>query len=272
MSALDGYVDFKGTQHVMNDNEQITPTEQSSWFDEILSIFYALLLVFVVRLFAYDPFFIPSSSMYPTLRIGDMPITRKWDYGYSKYATPFFSSVELPIEGRMLAHDPKRGDIVVFRLPADTRVNYIKRLIGMPGDTIQMRRGRLYINDVMIDRQYVDDYSYTDVGGTMITAKRFKQTLPNGVSFHILEESDTALADNTFEITVPDGHYFMMGDNRDHSQDSRFPSVGAIPYENMIGPASRLMWSYESATSNVLRIWEWPFKINYSRIMMDVTE
>ena len=256
----------------MTDNVQPSTTEETSWFDEFLSIFYALLLVFVVRLFAYDPFFIPSSSMYPTLRIGDMPITRKWDYGYSKYAMPFFSSVNLPIDGRMLGDDPKRGDIVVFRLPSDTRVNYIKRLIGLPGDTIQMRRGRLYINDVMVKRDYIDDYTYTDVGGNVITGKRYKQTLAEGLSFYILEENDTGLADNTFEFVVPDGHYFMMGDNRDHSQDSRFAGVGPIPYENLIGPASRLMWSYDSATSNLFKIWEWPFKINYSRIMMDVTE
>ena len=260
------------TDNANPENTHLDEEEKSSWFDEILSIFYALLLVFVVRLFAYDPFFIPSSSMYPTLRIGDMPITRKWEYGYSKYATPFFSSLHLPIEGRILAGEPKRGDIVVFRLPADTRVNYIKRLIGLPGDTIQMRRGELYINGTKIPRNYVDDYSYMDMGGQMITGKRYQQTLPNGVSFNILEMTDTAMADNTFVMTVPDGYYFMMGDNRDNSQDSRFPGVGPIPFENLIGPASRLMWSYDSVSSNILKIWEWPIKINYSRIMLDVTE
>ena len=246
--------------------------ETSTWMDEFLFTFYALFLVFVVRLFAYDPFFIPSSSMYPTLQIGDMPITRKWEYGYSKYATPFFSSVELPIDGRAFANQPKRGDIVVFRLPADTQVNYIKRLIGLPGDEIQVKGGRLYINGAEIQRDYLDDYAYLDVGGNLVAGKRYKQTLPSGVSFNILEESDNGWADNTPVYKVPEGYYFMMGDNRDHSQDSRFQAVGAVPFENLIGPASRLMWSYDSVTSNIFKIWEWPFNVNYSRIMMDVTE
>ena len=262
----------------MTDNDipnqgQDNQEKESSWMDEILSTFYALFLVFVVRLFAYDPFFIPSSSMYPTLQIGDMPIARKWEYGYSRYATPFFSSVELPVHGRIFANDPKRGDIVVFRLPSNTDVNYIKRLIGLPGDEIQVKKGRLYLNGEVVKRDYVGDYTYLDVGGNLIAGKRYKQTLPSGLSFNILEESDNSLrSDNTPVYKVPAGHYFMMGDNRDHSYDSRFQDVGPVPFENLIGPASRLMWSYDSVSSSILNIWEWPFKVNYSRIMMDVTE
>ena len=252
--------------------EQNENANEGTWLDEILSVLYALVFVFFVRLFAYDPFFIPSSSMYPTLHIGDMPMVRKWEYGYSKYATPFFSSVELPIDGRVMAGDVKRGDIVVFRLPSNPEINYVKRVIGLPGDRIQVLSGRLHINDVMVEREYIDEYEYNDIGNERIDTKRYKQTLPNGVSFNILEENDFGQGDNTPVYTVPAGHYFMMGDNRDHSLDSRFSQVGYVPYENLVGPAVRLMWSYDSVSSNILRIWEWPFKINYSRLFIDVTE
>lgn len=253
-----------------------TQNEQTTILDEIVSILYVLGIVFVVRLLAFDPFFIPSSSMYPTLKIGDMPVVHKWEYGYSKYAVPFIP-VDLPITGRIGAGGEhfgvKRGDVVVFRYPQDTSVNYIKRAIGLPGDTVQMKQGRLYINGTMVQRKLVGDYTYTDMGGMQVTGQEYIETLPNGVQHRILEAGgDNSNGDNTPVFTVPDGHYFMMGDNRDMSLDSRFYHVGYVPAVNLIGPAQYLMWSYDSVNSNIWQVQDWLFSIRYSRIFMNFTQ
>ena len=251
--------------------------EQTSLMDEILSIFYILLAVFCVRLVLVDPFFIPSSSMYPTLKIGDMPVVRKWDYGYSKYAVPFIP-VNLPFEGRLFfdENDIKQGDVVVFRYPQDTSVNYIKRVVGLPGDTVQVKHGRLYINGAVVKREFVGDYTYMDQGNIETTGKEYLETLPNGVVHRILEvNGDIGGGDNTRLFTVPKGHYFMMGDNRDSSLDSRFPHVGYVPVVNLVGPVRRLMWSYDSVSGGnwaMLKFWQWPFNIRYDRLFMDVTK
>lgn len=251
--------------------------KKTSLMGEILSIFYILLTVFVVRLVVFDPFFIPSSSMYPTLKIGDMPIVRKWEYGYSKYAVPFIP-VNLPIRGRILfdESDVKQGDVVVFRYPQDTSINYIKRVIGLPGDTVQMRHGRLYINGKVLNREYVGDYTYLDRDNMPRTGKEYLETLPNGVVHRILEiQGDIGQGDNTRLFTVPQGHYFMMGDNRDASLDSRFLPVGYVPAVNFVGPANRLMWSYDSVAGGnwaILKVWRWPFNIRYGRLFIDFTK
>jgi len=202
----------------------------------------ALLFALVIRTVAAEPFNVPSASMIPTLMVGDTLIAGKYTYGFSKYSAPF--NLMPNFEGRILDKPPQRGDIVVFKLPRDTSINYVKRLIGMPGDKIQVREGRLYINGEIVPRTLTETTEF-DLRGRNVT--RYAETLPNGVTHAIYEQSDEALYDSTREFTVPDNSYFMMGDNRDDSLDSRASAesggVGFVPYENLLGRVDRVMYS-----------------------------
>jgi signal peptidase I len=225
------------------------------------------MIALLIRSFLFEPFNIPSSSMKPTLLIGDYLFVNKPAYGYSRYSFPFGIA---PIEGRVWGELPQRGDVVVFALPTQTGIDYIKRIIGLPGDKIQVTKGRLYINGKMLERAFVGIKRVSNGDGRDIELNEYIQTLPEGTTFHIYEETDNEMLDNTVEYTVPEDHYFVMGDNRDYSQDSRVTSkVGPVPLVNIIGRADFLFFS-SNGTSRLFEFWKWPWAIRYDRFFMDI--
>ncbi|MDR0727269.1 MAG: signal peptidase I [Rickettsiales bacterium] len=280
------------------------------WFN---TLFYGALIAIIFRSFLLEPFNIPSGSMIPTLHVGDHIFVEKWSYGYSRYSFPF-GSWKL-WNGRFFASDPKVGDVVVFRNPANESLDYVKRLIGAPGDTVQMIEGRLHINGKQVEREnprpyvvailrkslrsvgyykenmsikgnqiWVDnlpaDFNYTieyrddefcnyyprecDV----FNGTEYTETLPNGVKHSIVEMSDNARYDNTPLFTVPAGHYFMMGDNRDNSGDSR-ADIGYVPRDNLLGKVW-FAWYSHNYYSPMLLIWNWGDKMRWDRFGMGI--
>ena len=240
-------------------------------WENVKTIVYALLIAGVFRTLFFQPFWIPSGSMKDTLLIGDFLFVNKMAYGYSKYSCPF---AICPISGRIFGSEPERGDVVVFRHPV-TNEDYIKRLIGLPGDRIRMVDGVLSINGEPVgmepDGTFTEIYApqgsqgnvplcATRVGlGEVCEKPRFRETLPNGVTHDILDIFPNGRGDNTNVLTVPEGEYFFMGDNRDNSQDSRFSQqsggVGFVPAEYLIGRADRVMFS--SAGKSLFFFWTW---------------
>ncbi len=232
--------------------------------DTIKTVVYAILIALVVRTVAYEPFNIPSGSMIPTLLVGDYLFVSKFSYGYSRYSLPF----GLPLfSGRILFHPPERGDVIVFKLPTDNSTDYIKRVIGLPGDTIQMKEGQLYINGTEVPRKRIADYLYQEDNGTIIPLAEYIETLPNGVQHPIIKMGDNGPLDNTQIYHVPPGDYFMMGDNRDNSEDSRVLSaVGYVPAENLVGKAQFIFFS-TNGSARFWEFWKWPFAIRYGRLL-----
>jgi signal peptidase I len=224
----------------------------SSTKDFIKTVLYAVVIAVGVRTVGYEPFNIPSGSMEPTLLVGDYLFVSKFSYGYSRHSLPF-SLPLIPSDSRVLFTEPERGDVVVFKLPSDNKTDYIKRLVGLPGDRIQVIGGVLHVNGQSVKRERVRDTCHDEtVRGLSMRAVRFVETLPNGVSHYICEQSDQGPNDNTGVYTVPPGHYFAMGDNRDNSQDSRSMEVGFIPRENLVGRAEFLFFS----TNGSAPLWE----------------
>ena len=237
--------------------------------DTIKTVVYAILIALVVRTVAFEPFNIPSGSMVPTLLIGDYLFVSKFSYGYSRYSLP----LGLPLfSGRIFPHSPERGDVAVFKLPTDNSTDYIKRVIGLPGDRIQMKSGILYINDQACPRKRIEDFFYHEGNGTVIPLTQYIETLPNGVQHRIIKMGDNGPLDNTQVYEVPPGDYFMMGDNRDNSQDSRVLSaVGYVPAENLVGRAEFMFFSTDgSGPLWPPKIWKWPFAIRYDRLFRAV--
>lgn len=232
--------------------------------ETLRTVVYAVLIALVIRTFAYEPFNIPSGSMLPTLLIGDYLFVSKFSYGYSRYSLPFGPPI---FEGRVMESIPERGDVAVFRKPTGNHEDYIKRIVGLPGDTIQVVNGILHINGVAVQREQIEDF--VDAGGASYT--QYIETLPNGRQHRILERAgDRGPLDNTEVYTVPEGHYFAMGDNRDNSQDSRVLSaVGYIPAENLVGRAEFIFLSADS-TAEWLLPWTWFTSIRYERLFEGV--
>ncbi|WP_246671591.1 signal peptidase I [Mesorhizobium sp. B2-4-12] len=216
----------------------------TKWYSHGLSVLLLVCLTsfaaaMVIRSFLFQPFSIPSGSMTPTLQGGDYLFVSKFAYGYSRYSVPFGL---LPIEGRMFGAEPKRGDVVVFKFPPDPEVDYIQRIVGLPGEKIQMVNGVLHINDVTVGLEDAGTFPYEDAAQPV---KLQRETLPGGVS-HLVLDLGNSIGDDTRPFTVPEGHYFVLGDNRDNASDSRF-SVGFVPYENLVGRAVRLYWNSKGA-------------------------
>ena len=230
------------------------------WFkSNALSLIYAILIAVIIRTFLFQAFFIPSSSMEPTLLVGDRLFVSKFTYGYSKHSFPF----SLPlISDRVLFSEPERGDTIVFKTPENLKIDYIKRLVGLPGDKIQMINGVLNINDIPIIRKKIREESKIINNSQILTASVYKETLPNGVSFETFDMGNTR-ADNTKAFNVPNGEYFFMGDNRDNSKDSRF--IGTVPKDNLVGKAQIIFFATEGG-STILEFWKWPFDIQLNRI------
>jgi signal peptidase I len=236
--------------------------QQSGGFiDTLRTVLYAVLIALFIRTVAYEPFNIPSGSMIPTLLVGDYLFVSKFSYGYSRYSLPF----GLPlIPGRIFFSPPKRGDVVVFKLPTDNSTDYIKRLVGLPGDRIQMIHGILNINGKPVKRKRVADFIERGANGYVRRMNRYLETLPGGRQHYILEISDNMPSDNTEVYTVPPGHYFAMGDNRDLSRDSRYLNdVGFIPKKNLVGRAE---FTFFSIDGDVWKPWEWGKTVRFSRI------
>jgi signal peptidase I len=225
-------------------------------------VFHALLIALVIRTLLFQPFNIPSGSMKATLLIGDYLFVSKYSYGYSHYSLPLSPPL---FPGRIFGSMPERGDVVVFRLPKDDSTDYIKRVIGLPGDRIKMIDGMLYINGTAVKRERVSDFIDDENGGSE-RVRRWRETLPNGVTYQTLDLQDNGFLDNTQEYVVPAGHYFMMGDNRDNSTDSRVLSaVGYVPFENLVGKAQIIFFSIGDGEP-AWHIWSWPWSVRWSRL------
>jgi signal peptidase I len=240
-----------------------TKRKEGGFAETVRVVFHALIIALVIRTFLFQPFNIPSGSMIPTLLIGDYLFVSKYSYGYSHYSLPFSPPI---FSGRMFGSEPSRGDVVVFRLPKDDSVDYIKRVIGLPGDRIQMVGGVLHINGQPVKRERMSDYVTDEDGGGPKRIKRWRETLPNGVSYTTLDLVENGFYDNTPVYTVPAGQFFMMGDNRDNSTDSRVVSqVGYVPFDNIIGRAQIIFFSIGEG-EHAWQVWRWPWAVRWSRL------
>jgi signal peptidase I len=240
-------------------------TEKSEGIGDFIKVIVqAVLIAVIFQTFIYKPFTIPSGSMKDTLLVGDYLFVSKFSYGYSKHSFPYSLA---PFSGRIWSENPERGDVAVFKFPRDNSTDYIKRVIGLPGDTIQMTNGVLQINGTAVPKVAVADATVTDSRGRQSQVKRFEETLPNGVKYHVLDFEPNGLADNTDTYIVPEDHYFMMGDNRDRSSDSRFlTSVGFVPLENFVGRAEIIFFSVEEGSSG-WQFWKWPVTVRFARLL-----
>ena len=239
------------------------PEHKSGGLRETLkTLVYAVLIALTVRTFLFEPFNIPSGSMKPTLLVGDYLFVSKFSYGYSRYSLP----LGLPLfSGRIFGSLPERGDVVVFKLPSDNKTDYIKRVVGLPGDRIQVIDGLLHINDAPVQVRQVGEFDEDD-GGRPFPVPMLAETLPNGREHLILDRTSNGSLDNTGVYVVPPDHVFAMGDNRDNSQDSRVGHVGYIPVENLIGRAEILFFSV-NGEAKFWQPWTWPFGIRYGRLL-----
>jgi signal peptidase I len=235
---------------------------EGGFAETVRVVFHALIIALVIRTFLFQPFNIPSGSMIPTLLVGDYLFVSKYSYGYTHYSLPFSPPL---FPGRIFGGEIQRGDVVVFRLPKDDSIDYIKRVIGLPGDRVQMIDGVLNINGQPVKHERIDDY-VTDEDGVVQRVKRYRETLPNGVAYTTLDLTDNGFYDNTPVYTVPAGDYFMMGDNRDNSTDSRvLAQVGYVPYENVIGKAQIIFFSIGNG-AHAWEVWRWPWTVRWDRL------
>ncbi|MGH6949464.1 MAG: signal peptidase I [Vitreimonas sp.] len=225
-----------------------TTPAMSVFWENVKTILYALALAMVLRFTIAQPFRIPSGSMQPTLEIGDYIVVTKWSYGYGRFS---FAPLEglLP-HGRLFGSQPERGDVVVFRPVPDPDRDFIKRVIGMPGDRVQVIDGELHINGEPVQREALGVQEFANEDGLIERIPAFRETLSNGASYITFDRTPRSELDNTRVFVVPDGHYFMMGDDRDNSADSRVPSmVGYVPYDNLVGPAQFVVVSFDGSTA-----------------------
>jgi len=239
--------------------------------ETVRTVIYAVLIAVVVRTFLYEPFNIPSGSMKPTLLVGDYLFVSKFAYGYSRHSLPFSPPIG---DGRLFEALPERGDVAVFKLPSNNKTDYIKRIVGLPGDRIQVRGGVLFVNDIEVPRTPLDDF-LDDDHNSVSAIKRFRETMPSfggddagsDVSYDVLDWKADGHGefDNTEVFQVPQGHIFAMGDNRDNSLDSR-AKVGFVPTVNLVGRAEVIFFS-TNGNARFWEIWKWPITIRYGRLL-----
>ncbi len=224
--------------------------KKNSLFENFKTLFYAIIAALIIRSFLFEPFSIPSGSMYPTLFVGDYLFVSKFTYGYSRHSFPLSFPI---IPERIFYKEPKRGDVIVFKTPEDNKTDYIKRLIGLPGDKVEMISNQLFINNKKVKREKVKDDVYSN-----FKVEKYKETLNNGKSYDVFEftERVSFYETNSFsEITIPKDHFFVLGDNRDNSQDSRF--VGSIPKSNLVGKAVVVLLSFDTEKGSWWKVWSW---------------
>ena len=243
------------------------PKKENQFVELVRLLIHAGIIALVIRTFLFQPFNIPSGSMKGTLLVGDYLFVSKYSYGFSRYSLPFINPSSWT--GRILASQPERGDIVVFRLPREDSIDYIKRVIGLPGDRIQVIDGHLHINGAPVKRVQIPDFAGEAPCGSLAAVsrvKRWRETLPNGVTYETLDCIDQAgFPDTTQVYTVPAGNYFMMGDNRDNSTDSRFPDVGFVPFDNLVGRAQIIFFSIRE-NERILDVLHLPLTIRWTRL------
>ena len=247
--------------------QKVNKKKDSSFFDFFKTIFYAVIIAVIFRSLFFEPYNIPSGSMLPNLLIGDYLFVSKYSYGYSRYSFPF-GVIPFP-KNRVFASEPKRGDVAVFKLPSQTSINYIKRVIGLPGDTIQMKSGRLFINGSLVVENNDGIYKHIIQNKFEQIYEKKKEQLSNGKSFSTLNLYNNAALDNTDVFLVPENHYFVMGDNRDNSLDSRAKGGWFVPLENFVGKGSIIFFSITDDT-RFWQFWKWPFNIRYNRIFKKI--
>ncbi|MBL8702542.1 MAG: signal peptidase I [Alphaproteobacteria bacterium] len=256
---------------MLNDRSSPTARPQDSFIETVKTVAWAVVIAVMIRSFLFEPFTIPSNSMVPTLLTGDFVFVSKYSYGYSRYSFPFGI---VPIDDRIWKGEPRRGDVAVFRLPTNTSENYIKRLVGLPGDRIQVTKGILHINGKPVTRER-SDACRARAGRIEAAMTGYVETLPDGRKHCIFERSDEDWLDNTPEFTVPSGHYFAMGDNRDNSVDSRARNrdgsqpVGFVPAANLVGRAE-IVWLSVDEDLRWYEFWRWPFSLRFGRMFTGI--
>ena len=234
------------------------------FIENFKTLFYALIIAIIIRSLFIQPFYIPSSSMEPNLLVGDRLFVTKYSYGYSKHSFPFSPPI---FKGRLIANEPKRGDVIVFKTPADNRTDYIKRLIGLPGDQIQFIDSNLYINSSEVLKSKISENDEIFCGKRKINVFSFEEILPNGRKHKTVYLKDFPF-NKTDPFKVPDDHYFFLGDNRDCSKDSRFlSSVGYVHKDNLVGKAQFIFFSSERSKGSIFAFWKWNTSIRFNRFL-----
>ena len=233
-------------------------------YDNVKTLIWALLIAVLIRSLLFQPFYIPSSSMEPTLLVGDRIFVSKYTYGYSKHSFPFSPNIS---NERFFSKEPKRGDLVVFKTPADNRTDYIKRLIGLPGDTIQFIDGELFINEVKIERDKIENKKNIRCGNFLLETNTYIETLPNGLQ-HLVTYKKKGSLQNSKKFKVPLNHFFLLGDNRDCSKDSRYlDSVGYVNILNLVGEAKIIFFSNDTNISSLLKFWNINKSFRFERFL-----
>ncbi|MDC0517664.1 signal peptidase I [Candidatus Pelagibacter sp.] len=235
--------------------------------ENIKTLIYALIIAIIIRSFIIQPFYIPSSSMEPSLLVGDRLFVTKYSYGYSKHSFPFSPKI---FEGRIFSRNPKRGDVVVFKTPADNRTDYIKRLVGLPGDQIQFIDSNLFVNSSEIIKSRISTRDNIFCGSKNIDVFTFEETLPNGVKHNSVYLKNFPFSKSDLYI-VPEDHYFFLGDNRDCSKDSRFlTSVGYVHKDNLVGKAQFVFFSSDKSIGNFFSFWKWNRSLRFNRFFRKI--
>ena len=237
------------------------------FIDNAQTLFYALVIAVVIRSLFIQPFYIPSSSMEPSLLVGDRLFVTKYSYGYSKHSFPFSPSI---FKGRIFSFKPNRGDVVVFKTPADNRTDYIKRLIGLPGDQIQFIETNLFINNSEVLKSKISKNDIIYCGKQKINVFTFEEILPNGKKHISVYLKDQTYKDSDVFV-VPNNHYFFLGDNRDCSKDSRFlSSVGYVHEDNLVGKAQFIFFSSDKSIGSIFSFWKWNKSIRFDRFFKKI--
>ena len=235
--------------------------------ENIKTIIYALIIAILIRSFLFQPFYIPSSSMEPNLLVGDRLFVSKYSYGYSRHSLPFSPNFS---NKRYFSKNPERGDIIVFKTPVDNRTDYIKRLIGIPGDTIQIINGDIYLNNKIIQRNKREISININCGNEILNVDAYEEELRNGKKYIAVYRKQGTMQ-NTDKFIVPEQHYFFMGDNRDCSKDSRFlSSVGYVNFNNLVGKAELIFFSNDKKLGNFFKFWKWNKTIRTSRFFKKI--